>query len=139
MAQQHDIYLDYSVPPNRSPNASRPYPAASAFHSGLSLPRQTQRPFDPPLGSSALYSADRLVGSYGQRPMDQMPQSALSGAYMTDAGQPWSYNPGGVATVNGAMNGTSRQRSVNRRVPLPTVRNRPPCLSPPSLLCLTGC
>ncbi|KAL2755356.1 hypothetical protein ACRALDRAFT_2027126 [Sodiomyces alcalophilus JCM 7366] len=119
MAQQHDMYLDYSVPPNRSPNASRPYPAASGFHSGLSLPRQTQRPFDPPLGSSALYSTDRLA-SYSQRPMDQMPQSAMSAAYMTDAGQPWSYNPAGVATVNGAMNGTSRQRSVNRRVPLPT-------------------
>lgn len=120
--QQHDMYIDYSAPPNRSPESSRPYGGAGGFQSGLSLPRQTQRPFDPPVGSSGLYPQDRLGAGYNQRGMDQMPQQGgMPGGYMGDNGQPWAYNPAGVATVNGAMNGTSRQRSVNRRVPIPTV------------------
>lgn len=120
--QQHDMYLDYSAP-NRSPSSSRPYPGAGGFHAGMSLPRQTQRPFDPPLGSSALYPADNLAaGGYNPRSMDQMgQQGGVPGAYMADNGQTWSYNPANVATVNGAMNGTGR-RGVNRRVPIPTVR-----------------
>lgn len=40
---------------------------------------------------------------------------------MLDNSQAWNYNAGGVATVNGAMNGANRQRSVNRRAALPTV------------------
>ncbi|KAJ3503178.1 hypothetical protein NM208_g16570 [Fusarium decemcellulare] len=39
--------------------------------------------------------------------------------YMLDNGQAWSYNTSGVATVNGAVNGPGRQRSVNRRAALP--------------------
>ncbi|PNH32637.1 hypothetical protein VD0002_g10120 [Verticillium dahliae] len=119
--QQHDMYLDYAPPSNRSPNSSRPYPGGSGFQPGMSLPRQTQRPFDPPLGSSALYSTDRLTGGYNPRGMDQMGhQGGMQGGYMPDNNQAWSYNPAAVATVNGAMNGTSRQRSVNRRNPIPT-------------------
>ncbi|KAH7347462.1 RNA-binding post-transcriptional regulator cip2 [Plectosphaerella cucumerina] len=119
--QQHDMYLDYSAPPNRSPSSSRPYlGGGGGFQSGLSLPRQSQRPFDAPLGSSALYANDRHASGYNQRAMDQLgQQGVMQGGFMPDSPQ-WSYNPGGVATVNGAMNGGNRQRSVNRRVPIPT-------------------
>ncbi|GAO17590.1 hypothetical protein UVI_02050740 [Ustilaginoidea virens] len=43
----------------------------------------------------------------------------MSGGYMLDNGQSWNYNSIGVATVNGAINGPGRQRSVNRRAALP--------------------
>lgn len=121
MSHQHDMYLDYNAPPNRSPSTSRPYlGGGGGFQSGMSLPRQSQRPFEAPLGSSALYN-DRMPSGYNQRGLDQLgQQSGMPGAFMPDNSQ-WNYNPAGVATVNGAMNGTSRQRSVNRRVPIPTV------------------
>ncbi|CAM1510590.1 Fc.00g009250.m01.CDS01 [Cosmosporella sp. VM-42] len=117
--QPHDLgYLDYSASSNRSPNSSRPgYGAAAAFASGLSLPRQSQRPFDAPLGSSALYPAERLGGGYNPRGMDNM-GGGMPG-YMLDNGQAWNYNTTGVATVNGAVNGPGRQRNVNRRAALP--------------------
>ena len=119
---QNDMYLDYSAPPaNRSPSSSR-QGYGGAFQSGFSLPRQSQRPFDQPLGSSALYPAERL-GAFNPRGMDQMSPANNLGptGYMVD-NQPWSYGGSNVATVNGAMNGASRQRSVNRRAALPTVR-----------------
>lgn len=128
--QQHDMYLDYSTPANRSPSSSRAY--AGGFQSGMSLPRQAQRPFDNGLGSSALFPSDRL--GYNPRAMDQMSAAnGLPGGYMLDNSQAWSYNAGGVATVNGAINGANRQRSVNRRAALPTVS--PVC--PPSFLAST--
>ncbi|TDZ39571.1 RNA-binding post-transcriptional regulator cip2 [Colletotrichum sidae] len=114
--QQHDMYLDYAAPTNRSPSSSRAY--AGGFQSGLSLPRQAQRPFDNALGSSALFPSDRL--GYNPRAMDQMSANGMPGGYMLDNSQAWNYNAGGVATVNGAMNGANRQRSVNRRAALPT-------------------
>lgn len=122
MSQQHDMYLDYNAPPNRSPSTSRPYlGAGGGFQSGLSLPRQSQRPFEAPLGSAALYTTDRIHGGYNQRGLDQLgQQGGMPGGFMPDNAQ-WTYNPASVATVNGAMNGTSRQRNVNRRVPIPTV------------------
>lgn len=43
-------------------------------------------------------------------------------SYMLDNGQAWNYNSSGVATVNGAVHGPNRQRSVNRRAALPQVR-----------------
>ncbi|KAF9874462.1 r3h domain-containing protein [Colletotrichum karsti] len=114
--QQHDMYLEYSTPANRSPSSSRAY--AGGFQSGMSLPRQAQRPFDNGLGSSALFPSDRL--GYNPRAMDQMSASGMPGGYMLDNNQAWNYNAGGVATVNGAINGANRQRSVNRRAALPT-------------------
>ncbi|KAI8724465.1 hypothetical protein NCS52_00015700 [Fusarium sp. LHS14.1] len=117
--QPHDMgYLDYGTSTSRSPSSSRPtYAAAGNFTAGLSLPRQSQRPFDAPLGSSALYPAERLGGGYNPRGMDGM-AGGMQG-YMLDNGQAWSYNTSGVATVNGAVNGPGRQRSVNRRAALP--------------------
>ncbi|KAF7563348.1 hypothetical protein G7046_g779 [Stylonectria norvegica] len=122
MTQQnpHDMgYLDYNTSTSRSPNSSRPnYGGAGGFNAGMSLPRQAQRPFDAPLGSSALYPAERLVGGYNPRGIDTMSASGMPG-YMLDNGQAWNYNTSGVATVNGAVNGGNRQRGVNRRAALP--------------------
>lgn len=119
MSQQpHDMsYLDYGTSTNRSPNSRQNYATAGGF-AGLSLPRQSQRPFDSPLGSSALYPADRIGSGYNQRGMENM--AGMQG-YMLDNGQAWNYNTNGVATVNGALNGPGRQRNVNRRAALPQV------------------
>ncbi|KAK1239356.1 hypothetical protein MKX07_008844 [Trichoderma sp. CBMAI-0711] len=120
MAQQpHDMsYLDYGTAPNRSPSSSRQNYAN--FPSGLTMPRQTQRPFDAPLPSNALYSTDRLASSYGSRAMDTVGAPSSMPTYMMDNNQSWSYNGSGVATVGGAVHGPGRQRSVNRRAALPT-------------------
>ncbi|CAG1964195.1 hypothetical protein SNK03_001871 [Fusarium graminearum] len=119
MSQQpHDMsYLDYGASNNRSPNSRQNYATAGGFSAGLSLPRQAQRPFDAPLGSSALYPADRIASGYNHRGMDNM-AGGMQG-YMLDNGQAWNYNTNGVATVNGAVNGPGRQRNVNRRAALP--------------------
>jgi RNA recognition motif-containing protein len=121
MSQQpHDVgYMDYSAPPNRPPSSSRQPYGSSAFGPGLSLPRQSQRPFDAPLGSSALYGNDRMPSNFNPRIVDNMTPGGGMPSYMMDAGQPWNYASSGVATVNGAVNGPGRQRSVNRRAALP--------------------
>ncbi|KAH6608247.1 hypothetical protein Trco_004560 [Trichoderma cornu-damae] len=121
MAQQpHDMtYLDYGTAANRSPSSSRQNYAN--FASGLTLPRQAQRPFDAPLPSTtALYPTDRLASSYGSRVMDTMNGGGAMPAYMMDNSQSWSYNASSVATVGGAVHGPGRQRGVNRRAALPT-------------------
>lgn len=122
MSQQpHDLsYLDYTTPAGRSPSSRQNY--GVGFSSGLTLPRQSQRPFDVHLGSSVLYSSDRNGAGYNLRAMDSMggPGGMPSG-YMLDNGQAWNYNSASVATVNGAVNGPGRQRSVNRRAALPQV------------------
>ncbi|PFH62135.1 hypothetical protein XA68_14974 [Ophiocordyceps unilateralis] len=120
MSQQpHDMgYLDYTSAANRSPNSSRQN--YSSFTAGLSLPRQSQRPLDAPLGSSALYPTDRIPAGFNPRAMDNMSvNAAMHGGYMLDNGQAWNYSTAGVATVNGAVHGPNRQRSVNRRAALP--------------------
>ncbi|KKA29871.1 hypothetical protein TD95_004980 [Thielaviopsis punctulata] len=125
----HDIYVDYHSqlpPPSRSPNSSRPSPsqyAAPGFTSAtMTLPRHTQRPYET-LGSAALYG-DQL--SNGYRTMDHLAGSnsvspaSSNMAYGFDNANAnsWAYN-GNVATINGALNGASRQRSVGRRSALP--------------------
>ncbi|KAM5343185.1 hypothetical protein ACJ41O_014151 [Fusarium nematophilum] len=119
--QPHDLgYLDYGTSTSRSPSSSRPnYGGAGGFGAGLSLPRQSQRPFDAPLGSSALYPAERLGGGGGYNPRGMDGMAGGMQGYMLDNGQAWNYNTSGVATVNGAVNGPGRQRSVNRRAALP--------------------
>lgn len=124
MSQQtHDLgYLDYGAQANRSPNSRQNYGSPAAFGAGVSLPRQqSQRPFDSPLGS-ALYPTERITGGYNPRAMDNMGgHGGMHGGYMLDNGQSWNYSSGGVATVNGAVHGPNRQRSVNRRAALPQV------------------
>ncbi|KAL7895570.1 hypothetical protein HDV64DRAFT_96091 [Trichoderma sp. TUCIM 5745] len=119
MAQQpHDMtYLDYGTATNRSPSSSR---QNYGFAPGLSMPRQTQRPFEAPLPSNSLYSSDRLASSYGSRAMDTIGGGGAMPGYMMDNGQTWNYNNTGVATVGGNVHGSQRQRSVNRRAALPT-------------------
>ncbi|KAF7548670.1 hypothetical protein G7Z17_g6904 [Cylindrodendrum hubeiense] len=111
--QPHDLgYMDYGTSTSRSPSSSRPnYGGAGGFNAGMSLPRQSQRPFDNnQLGSAALYPADRIGGGgYNPRGMENM-QGGMPG-YMLDNGQAWNYNTSGVATVNGAVNGPGRQRN----------------------------
>lgn len=126
MAQQpHDMsYLDYNSGSNRSPSSSRqPYGGAGAgFNGGLSLPRQAQRPFDAALGSSSLYPPDRASPGYNGRGMDTISGASGMASYMLEGNQGWSYSASGAATVNGAVNGPNRSRSVNRRAALPQVR-----------------
>ncbi|PHH78606.1 hypothetical protein CDD82_2948 [Ophiocordyceps australis] len=133
--QHHDMgYVDYAAA-NRSSSASRQtYGASPAFASGLSLPRQTQRPFDPPLGSSSLYPADRM-GPFHPRAMDTMTATGgVPAGYMLDSGHTWSYPAPSVATVNGAVHGPNRQRSVNRRAALPPNWTDHPQLNMPNNL-----
>ncbi len=131
MAQQpHDMgYLDYSAANNRSPSSSRQPYGAPGFNPGMSLPRQSQRHFDGPLGSSALYPSDRVAGGggggggggYNPRAMDTMSGGGGMPGYMLDGNQTWNYGASGAATVNGAVNGPNRNRNSNRRTPLPQV------------------
>ncbi|KAI6781604.1 RNA-binding post-transcriptional regulator-like protein [Emericellopsis cladophorae] len=109
-------YLDYGTPANRSPGTRHNF----GPFGGHSLSRQAQRPFDAPLGSSALYGAPDRNGSFHRGGMETMSGNIPS--YLLDSHSPqpgWNYNGAGVATVNGAVNGPSRQRSVNRRAALP--------------------
>ena len=114
-------YHEYGAPSNRSPGSRPNY--TNAFGPGLTLPRQSQRPFDSPLGSAALYPSDRAAPGGGYpRGIDPMaPPQGMPNYLMENSQQPWNYNSSGVATVNGAVNGPSRQRSVNRRAALPQV------------------
>ena len=121
MSQQHpnEMYMDYPPhQPSRSPSSARPSYPQSGFPAGFSLPRNTQRPFDSPHASTPLYS-DRVSPAYGMRGgMDQMSSVAgLPNGYMLDNNQGWGYN---ANTVNGPLNGGSRQRN-NRRGALPSV------------------
>lgn len=120
--QHHDLgYLDYSSSANRSPGSRQNYAGGASFASGLSLPRQAHRPFDASVGSSALYPTERIPAGFNPRALDSMAAAGMHGGYMLDNGQAWNYSTAGVATVNGAMHGSNRQRSVNRRAALPQV------------------
>lgn len=125
MAQQqpHDLgYLDYNNSnPNRSPSSSRQTYSGAPGFGGLSLPRQAQRPFDAPLGSSALYPSDRVGNGYNPRAAETLSPSSGMPSYMLDGNQTWNYNASGAATVNGALHGGNRNRGVNRRAALPQV------------------
>ncbi|KAG6038345.1 hypothetical protein E4U41_004294 [Claviceps citrina] len=119
--QPHDMgYLDYTNPAGRSPTSSSRQNYGIGFSAGLTLPRQSQRPYDVHMGSAALYSSDRINVGFNPRAIDGMGgPGSMPSMYMLDNGQSWSYNSANIATVNGAMNGPSRQRSVNRRAALP--------------------
>lgn len=115
----HDLgYLDYGQSASRSPG--RHNYGVAAFPTGMSLPRQQQRQFEAPLGgASGLYNDRHGPASYNPRGMDTMTGGMPN--YMMEAQQGWNYAGGGAATVNGALNGPGRQRSMNRRAALPQV------------------
>ncbi|KAI0479511.1 hypothetical protein GGR56DRAFT_384711 [Xylariaceae sp. FL0804] len=126
MNQQHEMYYDYPTPANRSPGSTRQGYATVGL-SGLGG-RSAQRPLDSlghHLGSAGVYGHDdRLGGAAGYDSMsrfDRLAPSSLQSGYMLDNNQTWNYN-GGVATLNGPMNGNGRlgSRNVNRRAALPT-------------------
>lgn len=128
--QPHDMsYLDYNSGSNRSPSSSRQQYGGGApgFNAGMSLPRQAQRPFDGPLGSSSLYSSDRHNLGYNGRGMDTISGAGVP-SYMLEGNHGWNYGASGAATVNGAVNGPNRSRSVNRRGALPQVSTRSVCV-----------
>ncbi|KAL5594077.1 hypothetical protein BROUX41_001124 [Berkeleyomyces rouxiae] len=137
----HDMYVDYHQqlpPPSRSPNNSRPSPsqyAAPGFASTMTLPRHAQRGYET-LGSSALYT-DHL--SNGYRSLDHLsnpssapgpgsggsaggvsPANSMAYGYENANVNAWAYSAGNVATINGSLNGASRQRPMGRRAPLPS-------------------
>ncbi|EMR69377.1 putative r3h domain-containing protein [Eutypa lata UCREL1] len=84
--------------------------------------RQGRGPFDP---FSQYPSDDRIGGSSGLDPLSRFDRmgapSTIQSTYMLDNNQTWGYN-GGVATMNGPMNGNGRlgARAVNRRAALPS-------------------
>ncbi|KAI0180733.1 hypothetical protein GGR52DRAFT_577513 [Hypoxylon sp. FL1284] len=120
--QQHDMYYDYSTA-NRSPGSTRQGYATVGLPSGLGN-RPGQRPLEP-LGqhvASPFGHEDRLggVGYESLSRFDRLGPNMQPG-YMMDNSQTWGYN-GGVATMNGPMNGNGRLavRAVNRRAALPS-------------------
>ncbi|KAI1337364.1 hypothetical protein F5Y15DRAFT_159979 [Xylariaceae sp. FL0016] len=125
--QQHEMYYDYPSGPNRSPGSTRQGYATVGLSSGLGNAR-SQRQLDAlgqHLGSASIYGHDdRMSGGSGYDSMsrfDRLAPSGMQSGYMLENSQTWGYN-GGVATMNGPMNGNGRMgsRNVNRRAALPT-------------------
>ncbi|KAH9885889.1 hypothetical protein F4778DRAFT_489063 [Xylariomycetidae sp. FL2044] len=123
--QQHEMYYDYPAAANRSPGSTRQGYATVGLHSGLGSNRQRiPDSFAQPAGSSAYGHEDRFGGASGYDTisrMDRLGPGALQSGYMLENSQTWGYN-GGVATMNGPINGSGRlaSRGVNRRAALPT-------------------
>lgn len=120
---QHDMYYDFPAAANRSPGSTRQGYATVGMNSAIGSNRQTRGPFDP---FSQYPSDDRIGGASGLDPLSRFDRmgapSTIQSTYMLDNSQTWGYN-GGVATMNGPMNGNGRlgARAVNRRAALPTV------------------
>ncbi|KAI1173000.1 hypothetical protein F4777DRAFT_480325 [Nemania sp. FL0916] len=124
-----EMYYEYSATAARSPGSVRQgYATIGLPSSGLGANRQGQRPLDPHaqhLGNPGIYSHDERLGggpAYDavQR-FDRMSPNIMHSGYLMEGNQPWSYN-GGIATMNGPMNGNSRlgARGGNRRAALPS-------------------
>ncbi|KAF2971456.1 hypothetical protein GQX73_g2063 [Xylaria multiplex] len=120
-----DMYYDYSATTARSPGSMRQGYATVGLPSGLGGSRQGQRPLDSHGQHVGAYSHDDRLGgvaAYESLPrFDRMAPNAMHSPYMLDNSQTWGYN-GGIATMNGPMNGNSRlgSRPVNRRAALPS-------------------
>jgi hypothetical protein len=121
------MYYDYSTA-NRSPGSTRQGYSTVGLPSGLGGNRQAQRPHD---SLQHLYTSDDRAGGVsgydGLSRFDRLgPNAMQQSGYMLENNQTWGYN-GGVATMNGPMNGNGRlgSRAVNRRAALPTVSTPP--------------
>ncbi|KAI5928208.1 hypothetical protein F4810DRAFT_698831 [Camillea tinctor] len=140
MNQQQDMYYDYPTAANRSPGSTRQGYATIGLPSGLGGGRSGQRPIESlgqHLGSAAIYGHDDRLGASGYDSLnrfDRIAPAAMQSGYMLDNSQTWGYN-GGVATMNGPMNGNGRMasRAVNRRAALPTTWTEQPGLGVPSM------
>ncbi|KAJ1338755.1 R3H domain-containing protein [Microdochium nivale] len=121
---QHDMFSEYASATSRSPGSSRQGYATINMHSGLSSGRaRVGDAFGHNMGPPALYTPDERNSGYDSLSrFDQMRPNAMQSPYMLDGSQTWAYNGGGLATVNGPMNGTGRlgSRAVNRRAALPS-------------------
>ncbi|KAI1760622.1 hypothetical protein GGR53DRAFT_522973 [Hypoxylon sp. FL1150] len=124
MNPQHEMYYDYATA-NRSPGSTRQGYATVGLPSGLGN-RSGQRPLEPlgqHLGTPMYGHDDRLGAGYDSMSRFDRPahNNMQQSGYMLDNNQTWGYN-GGVATMNGPMNGTGRVavRAVNRRAALPS-------------------
>lgn len=123
------MYYDYSTTAARSPGSLRQgYATVGLPASALGGNRQGQRPLDSHgqhMGNLGGYGHDdRLGAASAYEPLqrfDRMSPNLMPSGYMLDNNQTWSYN-GGIATMNGPMNGNSRlgARGVNRRAALPS-------------------
>ncbi|PHH51332.1 RNA-binding protein PIN4 [Ceratocystis fimbriata CBS 114723] len=133
--------------PNNSRPSPSQY-TAPGFASTMTLPRHAQRGYET-LGSSALYT-DHLSNGYrsmdhlsNSNPPSANPASNTGSTTTTGGVSPansmaygyenpssnnnhnhnpgaWAYSAGNVATINGSLNGASRQRPMARRAALPT-------------------
>lgn len=119
MNQQHDMYYDYPTASNRSPSSTRQGYATVGL-GGLGG-RSGQRPGLDSMAQN-VYGDDRFGGSSGYDTMSRLDRLAPNSNYMLENTQTWGYN-GGVATINGPMNGNGRlgSRPGGRRPGLPTV------------------
>jgi hypothetical protein len=119
--QQQDMYYDYPTTANRSPGSTRQGYATIGHGNRHGGQRQ------PHLHNPALYAPDdrSSIGYDSLSRFDRL--GGMQSGYMLDNNQTWGYN-GGVATMNGPINGNGRlgSRAVNRRAALPTVREYPP-------------
>ncbi|KAI1124151.1 hypothetical protein F5Y10DRAFT_37884 [Nemania abortiva] len=120
-----EMYYDYPATAARSPASRQGYATMGPPSSGLGGSRQSQRPLDPHGPYAAGYGHDDRLGAASayeslQR-YDRMSPSLMHSGYMLDNNQTWNFN-GGIATMNGPMNGNSRlgARGVNRRAALPS-------------------
>jgi hypothetical protein len=118
--QQHEMYYDYPSSASRSPGSTRQGYATVGL-GGLGAARSGQRPLDGGQHPS-LYGDERFSGASGYDTMSRLDRLGPNANYMLESSQTWGYN-GGVATMNGPINGNGRlgSRPVNRRAPLPTV------------------
>ncbi|KAM0816744.1 hypothetical protein AB5N19_02546 [Seiridium cardinale] len=120
MNQQHDMYYDYPTTANRSPSSTRQGYATVGL-SGLGGARGQRQPLDGLGQNQSLYSDDRFGGASGYDTMSRLDRLAPNSNYMLENTQTWGYN-GGVATMNGPLNGNGRlgSRTGGRRPGLPT-------------------
>ncbi|KAI1815657.1 hypothetical protein GGS20DRAFT_314662 [Poronia punctata] len=119
-----EMYYDYPAANARSPGSGRPGYATVGL-AGLGGNRQNQRALEAHNPHVNLYGQeDRLGGGSAydsHHRFERGPSSAMHSGFLLDNNQTWGYN-GGVATMNGPMNGNGRlgARAVNRRAALPS-------------------
>ncbi|KAI4596695.1 hypothetical protein KJ359_005037 [Pestalotiopsis sp. 9143b] len=120
MNQQHEMYYDYPTASNRSPSSTRQGYATVGL-SGLGGARG-QRHLDSMAQNPSAYGEDRFGGASGYDTMSRIDRLAPNANYMLENSQTWGYNNGGVATMNGPLNGNGRlsSRSSARRPGLPS-------------------
>ncbi|KAH6648793.1 hypothetical protein BKA67DRAFT_538805 [Truncatella angustata] len=133
MNQQHEMFYDYP-PANRSPSTTRQGYATVGL-GGLGASRGQRPGLDAIAQNASLYNDDRFGGAAGGYDnVSRLDRLAPNSNYMLENTQTWGYN-GGVATMNGPLNGNSRigSRGGARRPGLPQNWTGQPELGVPSM------